>query len=337
MATMDENQWPLLAEPPTSSDFNFLTKFAEELHTEVFDDRISIPDKLGSGFIRKIDLAPDYKLLIHRYILKEDLVIKRVAPDYRHDLINIIFSCNEQTSNIPVNENPANGIKGNYAIQIASSDLELEVCFPADIEIFYTVIGIRAEVLQKLLMLDTGNYVVQKIISNTSGFIFHEEMGLEIFKTLKQLTGDIRSSELNSFFYRIKVQELLFLLFKRLLLRTDNHHSPLNVSDIDKLYQVRTSILSDLGKPPVLKILSLEVGLSKTKLKDLFRQVFGESIYSYYQKFRMEQAAYLLREKRYSVAETGFQLGFINLSHFSRVFKKQYGTLPKKYSADPPL
>jgi len=74
------------------------------------------------------------------------------------------------------------------------------------------------------------------------------------------------------------------------------------------------------------------VGMSETKLKQLFKQTFGDSIYNYFQKIRMEEAAFLLKQSAYSVSEVGFQLGFSNLSHFSRLFQRHYGVTPKKYS-----
>jgi AraC-like DNA-binding protein len=72
--------------------------------------------------------------------------------------------------------------------------------------------------------------------------------------------------------------------------------------------------------------------MSPSKLKRLFKQVFGNSIFSYYQGFRMQEAARLLKEEKLSVSEVGCQLGFINLSHFSRVFKEHIGMKPKQYS-----
>ncbi|RYE56104.1 MAG: AraC family transcriptional regulator, partial [Sphingobacteriales bacterium] len=40
----------------------------------------------------------------------------------------------------------------------------------------------------------------------------------------------------------------------------------------------------------------------------------------------------LLLDEKYSVAETGYLLGFTNMSHFTKVFEAQIGVKPKKYS-----
>ena len=46
----------------------------------------------------------------------------------------------------------------------------------------------------------------------------------------------------------------------------------------------------------------------------------------------MLEAAQLLREQRFTVSEVGNQLGFTNLSHFTRLFARHVGLKPKHYS-----
>jgi AraC-like DNA-binding protein len=85
-------------------------------------------------------------------------------------------------------------------------------------------------------------------------------------------------------------------------------------------------------KSPVIKELAVCANMSPSKLKRLFKQIFGDSIFSYYQVFRMKEATRLLKEEKLSVSDVGYQLGFTNLSHFSSVFKEHIGMKPKQYS-----
>lgn len=104
---------------------------------------------------------------------------------------------------------------------------------------------------------------------------------------------------------------------------------PLHKDDREKMFQLRKCLLSQLSIPPNLYDLSRAVGLSESKMKQLFRHTFGTSIYHYYQAARMEEAARLLRHL--SVSETGYQLGFSNLSHFARLFARHHNLTPKKF------
>lgn len=82
----------------------------------------------------------------------------------------------------------------------------------------------------------------------------------------------------------------------------------------------------------MIKELALAAHMSPTKLKRLFKQIFGDSIFSYYQQFRMQEAALLLMAEKLSVSAVGYRMGFTNLSHFSRIFKAHIGMNPKHYA-----
>ena len=73
--------------------------------------------------------------------------------------------------------------------------------------------------------------------------------------------------------------------------------------------------------------------MSQPKLRKLFEQTFGRGLFDYYQRERMLKAAQLLRVDRLSVSEAGYQLGFVNLGHFSKTFEKYIGVKPQKYAS----
>ncbi len=167
----------------------------------------------------------------------------------------------------------------------------------------------------------------------TSSFLYFESMNAEMQQILRNITLINMADEFSNLSVRIKVEELLYHLLGKLSKRENTLQKTINPADAEKLIAVRSIILSNLSEPPLLRSLSTTVGMSETKLKQLFRQTFGDTVYNYYQKVRMEEAAFLLKQAGYSVSEAGYQLGFSNLSHFSRLFQKHYGIAPKKYSA----
>jgi AraC-like DNA-binding protein len=186
--------------------------------------------------------------------------------------------------------------------------------------------------LKELLAIKKPNSVVQTILNADPGFLFYESMSVEVHKIVKQVTDAREDNELGSFYYRLKVQELLYLVFEKLQQRDAQRHSAIHKEDAEKLFLIRTAILSDLSAPPSLPGLARMAGIGETKMKDLFKQVFGDTIFNYYQRARMEEAAFLLKHGGLSVSETGYKLGFANLSHFGRIFEKFHGVKPKKYA-----
>jgi AraC-like DNA-binding protein len=127
--------------------------------------------------------------------------------------------------------------------------------------------------------------------------------------------------------------ELLNLFLEQLEQRTVVHDfSGINQLDVQKVFAVRKQLLENLTNVPPLKQLSLETGMSISKLQKCFQQVFGKSISQYALSGKMNLAKQLLDSKKYSVSEVGYQLGYSNLSHFSKAFNNEFGINPKAYS-----
>lgn len=108
--------------------------------------------------------------------------------------------------------------------------------------------------------------------------------------------------------------------------------SKLHIDDIKAIYAIKLRLQSQLSEPPDIALLAIEAGMSAPKMRKLFKQTFGKGVFEYYQFARMQEAARLLKDKRLTVSEVGYQLGFTNLSHFSRIFEQYIGMKPKKYS-----
>ncbi|MBW8684780.1 helix-turn-helix transcriptional regulator [Chitinophaga rhizophila] len=317
-----------------TADFDFMTYFARHIGATVSNNMLVIPEYLGEGHIRKIDLSAEFKITIHRYILKEDLVIKRNTSGQKNDLITAFFYSNEQPLGITYNDAPDISFsqRDDSAVQVTSNDINSTIRFPARYSIHYMVVAITPSYLKQLLAFDRLNSTLQTITGSGNSFLYFERMTTETGVLLKHLSTIDLQESLSHFYMHIKVQELLYLIFQKLSLRESTTHQHINNADAARLLHIRNEIVSDLSVPPVLSELAQLGAMSETKLKQLFKQTFGTTIYNYYQQARMEEAAFLLKQGNRSVAEVGYELGFSNLSHFSRLFERHYGLNPKKYS-----
>ena len=314
--------------------FDFIKQFAEQINVPVRDNLLEIPKSMGEGYVRKVGFGDDFRLTIHRYILKEDLIIKRNPAIQSNNVRTIFFYSNKEDLEVKYNneENIPFSQKKDSSILLSTNDLRTEIRFPAGSNIQYVVVGITANRLQSVLSIENPNSTIKTITAENASFLFFESLDPEMQLLLKNIVSVDMNNSMNNFYVQIKVQELMYLLFSKLSLRENTTFKSINSNDAQKLLVIRNEILNDLSTPPVLNELAIIASMSETKLKQLFKQTFGDSIYNYYQKARMEEAAFLLKQAKHSVSEVGYELGFSNLSHFSRLFEKQYGITPKKFS-----
>ena len=74
------------------------------------------------------------------------------------------------------------------------------------------------------------------------------------------------------------------------------------------------------------------LGLGSKLLYRKVKQMTGKTPVEFMRHIRMQRAAMLLKEGRFSVSEVMYMVGFSNSSYFSKCFQKVYGLTPTDYS-----
>ncbi len=140
------------------------------------------------------------------------------------------------------------------------------------------------------------------------------------------------NASIKNLYYKGKGYELLSLYFNR---NEDPNaeHCPFLIDEenVLKIKKAKEIIITNMAEPPGLQALADQVGLNLKKLKIGFKQIYGDSVYSFLFDYKMEYARKLLDSGTYNVNEVGVQIGYSTASHFIAAFKKKFGTTPKKY------
>lgn len=129
-----------------------------------------------------------------------------------------------------------------------------------------------------------------------------------------------------------KVYELIGLYFNRPA-EADVETCPflLDEENVRKIRQAKEIILQQLTEPPTLQELADTIGLSLKKLKEGFKEIYGDTVYGFLLDYKLEYARQLLENGSYNVTEVGLKVGYSTSSHFIAAFKKKFGVTPKKY------
>ncbi len=101
-----------------------------------------------------------------------------------------------------------------------------------------------------------------------------------------------------------------------------------NEADREKISLARSILLEHIGEPLTIKELSRKAAINECYLKKGFKEMYGTTIFDFFQSQRMEHAKYLLYEKELTVTEVADSLGYSSISHFSTAFKKHTGIKP---------
>jgi len=82
-----------------------------------------------------------------------------------------------------------------------------------------------------------------------------------------------------------------------------------------------------------VEALAEEIGLSRVQLYRKIMALTGISVNEFIRKLRLQKAAQLLQQQWGPVSQVAYEVGFSNLSYFSKCFKEQFGTLPSEYQS----
>lgn len=166
----------------------------------------------------------------------------------------------------------------------------------------------------------TKKYYDNSVVSPSMAVVLSQILSSNIHQSMKAL------------YLKGKVYELLSLYFNKNE-DTDIEQCPFLIDEdnIRKIRLAKELILQNISEPPSLQMLSESIGLSLNKLKEGFKQLYGDTVFGYLLDHKMEEARRMLASKNYNVNEVGLKIGYSTSSHFIAAFKKKYGTTPKKY------
>lgn len=149
---------------------------------------------------------------------------------------------------------------------------------------------------------------------------------------LSQIINFNLHNSIKKIYLKGKAYELIGLCFNRTE-ETDVEQCPFLIDEdnVKRIRQAKEIILKRMAEPPTLQELSEEIGLSLKKLKEGFKEIYGDTVFGFLFDYKMDYARKLLETGKYNVNEVGLKVGYSTASHFIAAFKKKFGTTPKKY------
>ncbi|RFM26454.1 AraC family transcriptional regulator [Deminuibacter soli] len=305
-------------------------EFARAIGATISGRFIHIPENKGSGYITGFSWGNDMRMLVRNYHLKEAVFIER-TNELAEDQDDVAFLLSGIFPSLVQAEKQLSTEQAS--VLICPHAVSSIMTMPSDTVFGSVTIAVSRQYLRKLF----GNIqhpVVTSVLEARDNFVFETGISTGIIQTAGDMLGQPVPESLETHYYKLKCEELLCHVFALLLQREAVPASNMHIDDIKAIYAVKLRLQTHLDEPPHIAALALEAGMSEPKLRKLFKQTFGKGVFEYYQAARMQEAARLLKEKRLTVSEVGYQLGFTNLSHFSRVFEQHTGIKPKKYSVN---
>ncbi|MCG8581662.1 MAG: helix-turn-helix transcriptional regulator, partial [Bacteroidales bacterium] len=153
----------------------------------------------------------------------------------------------------------------------------------------------------------------------------------EVQKVLFQLSSYKIENEFARGYMINKTEELIMLALEQIFKEQSNQsdkNSFMHQDDLNTLYEAEKLLLESKDETIKITELSDKLSVGIRKLQRLFKAYHGVDMTSYRKQVRLEQARQMILEQRLSITDICFKMGYTSTSHFSKIFKNQFGYSP---------
>ncbi|CAG7647161.1 response regulator [Paenibacillus allorhizosphaerae] len=162
-------------------------------------------------------------------------------------------------------------------------------------------------------------------LSNAFTYMVHAS-GLQLADVLEDQYG--RSVNATTFRSVRQLHEWAIDLLQKIRERTRDGEREHHGAFVKQIHQY---IEQHLSEDVTLQAISEHVRLHPTYISAMYKQETGENLSEYIYRFRMDKAAYLLRNTNAKIYEIAAQIGYQYTPYFTKLFKSYYGASPQEY------
>jgi AraC-like DNA-binding protein len=319
---------------------------AEDKSCIVSDSVLYFSGKTGKGFMTAAGINTGIEVLaVNVSMLTDDLTIRfQPSPDassyiLHFDEIEIPAKSDndQQVNNMGGSEkSPSTGSvadRCHSAVSIAGAVRGKTIVYPRDRIIRSLIVRVRKNSLDHLIKdFDAGT--IGSILDSPEG---PDSLTWPITFKYRLLLGDFMNEIVQHPFRELFTIRNVSMLMEYLLQqffvmqRLAADGNGLSSQDTRSLSRVEQHLcLHYRNEFPGIERLSRISAMSPTSLKTKFKKYYGETLFGYYQKNKLEHARKLL-DSKIPVKVVATEIGYSNPSHFTLAFKKEYGFSPWHY------
>jgi AraC-like DNA-binding protein len=171
------------------------------------------------------------------------------------------------------------------------------------------------------------NDLKNKYFSKDHSFIIRNVKPIDhIFSELYTVPQRIRD-----YYFKIKIFELLLFLDGLELSQNTDERPYFYKAQTEKVKAIHNMLISNLQRSYTLDELARKYDISLTGMKNCFKGIYGDPIFTYIRKYKMNKAAGMLRTTKLNVSKIALQVGYENPSKFSAAFKQEMRVSPMEY------
>lgn len=318
-----------------SSYSDMINDLSGKLGVKLKDNWLFLPEEFGSGYYRVLQLSNGLDVNIINCRINKDWLLSRKSDDKEYYTLRFDELTVEKNMRIGIDADVVEKEKTTIAVAYLTSSLFDWYYHGTKGTSFKAVnILIPKEWLGKLMGIGVFDDILPAYIALKSRSFNMEPLDTVYYQLMNEIMQEDPDMPFPHLYIENRVQLLLERFFTRIHSRVSLADVETNIKqdDIFTVFRIEKILVENFSqKPKSIEELSRTATMSSTKLKKIFKSVYGVPIYEYYQQKRMEKAGELLSTGKYSVKQVAEVIGYSNISNFTLAFKKYMKQEPSEF------
>src|SRR6476469_8787560 len=268
-----------------------------------------------------IELYNGVQLMVSDYVVHTDLLIQRKKSNREMYSLRFDELRNDKDE------------KGKASVVLTNTKFDWMFLSTAGMKVNSVNIRLERKWLDHFLNISEQGESINKYLALKASSFQYDAMDTEYAQWFRDILLNKEDEKLNSMIVNNRIMLLIERFFTRIYNKVNAAQFTMRVSadDISRIKEVETLLVQDFSvPPPSLEHLARVAAMSSSKLKTVFKEIYGIPIFQYYQKQRMQKAKAMLQSKKYTVGQVGSEVGYTSISNFNKAFEKSFQQLPNE-------
>lgn len=295
---------------------DLLRHISRVLQLRVQNNAVIFAPPIATGSIKLIKLPNGLDIMVYDYTPQQDIMLykRKTTSDFFSFRIDDIAGGTAKSSIFFGNTGP-----------------ELYHLASAGVSQKSINIMMSKDWLQRMLGREEKGDTILNFISLKSPAYHYEMLDAEYRRILNEMADPARHKDFEDLIVQNRVMLIMERFFTRLYKKIGDGGANLRMSgeEIVRLKLAEQALVSDFSSaPPGINQLSRIAAMSPSKLKSLFKKMYGLPVYQHFQKNRMIKAKAMLLSKKYTLQQVVNELGYNSVNDFSKMFQKTFDQSP---------
>lgn len=286
-----------------------------------------VPDELGAGYFRHLSVSKDLTVGITKLKLNRPIIMH--YENYNNQFeTTYCLSGHIGYAETGVIET---GLKKNeYGVYLKQQSRGM-IMYPSGEEICSVAIAASGSLLEILPLYDDCAAAKETRHRNLIHHLMSpQKSDLPLHNMFSQLAKNQMDDGLQPLIREGIAKTIVAMMWQNSVMTPLNGRASCGFDEYERkaLLHAASILEQNYQAPPIISELSRMVGLNEYKLKAGFKAAYDKTVHEYTHAVRMKTAYELLSDNSLNVSKIAYMVGYINASHFSNAFKREYGVNP---------